>query len=108
MDKDNNDLGALVGYIIGGAIIYGIGKGIGYILDKFDAESKKELEAKERTIWNNGKCPHCGSNWHARAFYPKGSGGEYEHIALTCKKCKIKSELSVIKPIETTNEYTVI
>ncbi len=104
MNQENSDLGSLLGYIIAGAIIYGVGKGIGHLFKECD----KKLEAREKAIWNNGKCPHCGSHWHARAFYPKGSGGEYEHIALTCKKCKIKSELSVIKPIETTNKYTVI
>ncbi len=62
----------------------------------------------EKDVWNDGKCPKCGGKWHARSFYPKGSRGEYEFVALTCKHCKSKAELRNYKPVATKGEYNSI
>ena len=95
---------------VGGTLLLaGIVMAGSWAYDKiFGEKNKKKIEErkqKEIKLWNNGKCPKCGGKWYARKFYPSGSRGAYQYVAIACHKCKTKSTLQVYTPEGIEYEY---
>ncbi len=84
-------------FVVYGAMAYGFYKWCKYQDEKDKVERKRKIR-EEKILWNDGKCPHCGRNWHVRRFFPPGSRGEYEYAAISCRRCKTRAELQCFIP----------
>lgn len=78
--------------------------GCGFVVKAIRDETKDRIK-REKALWNDGICPRCGKKWHYRHFYPAGSGGGYQHVAIKCHKCKTTATL---QEIDIPSQYSTI
>ena len=112
MNDNAYKIGYQIGAVIGTGFVLAIGAAGLYTAGKcwknYCAERDAKQIAEEKQIWNNGKCPKCSRKWHAHAYYPPYSRGEYQYVDIKCKNCKTKAVLELYKPITTDEDYTII
>lgn len=112
MKNMNDNMEYKIGETLGTGLVYAAAAGVVYgavkLWNNYWAKEETKERDEEIKIWNNGVCPSCGRKWHAHAFYPQYSGGNYQHVEIKCKNCKTKAVLKNYKPITTDKDYIII